>query len=252
MHLSAEQIRVLGCLLEKEMTVPDTYPMTLNSLVTACNQSTSRNPVMTLSANEVMTALDGLRVEHRLVRILHSGAGSRVDKFKHVVEERLGLSRPEKAVMCVLALRGPQTLAELKTRTERMHDFAGPEAVDRVIDRLADPTIGADPEEPTDARDSGILRFGNSGPALPEGYARLWDSPMVVRLGRLPGTKEARVMHLLGGPVDESTLALDVAAPRHSPSGPTGSSGLAERVQQLEADLAALRAEFDAFRSQFG
>ena len=251
MQLMPAQVRVFGCLLEKEMTVPDTYPMTLNSLVTACNQQTSRSPVVSYPASEVSAALDRLRTEHRLVRVLFSGAGSRVDKFRHIAEERLGLSRPEKAVLCVLALRGPQTLSEIKARTERMHDFADVDGIERVLDRLCDPTLDADPDEPSDVRDSGMLRAAANGPELPAGHRRPWDGPLVVRFDRQAGQKEARVMHLLGGPVDASAWRDDDAAGRgHTPSG-SGAAGLADRVTQLEAELAALRTEFDSFREQF-
>lgn len=247
------QVRVLGCLLEKEMTVPDTYPMTLNSLVTACNQQTSRHPVVNYPAAEVSAALDRLRLDHRLVRVLFSGAGSRVDKFRHIVEERWGLSRPEKALLCVLSLRGPQTVAELKTRTERMHDFADVDTIERVLDRLADPTQDGDTDEPTDVRDSGILRVSDNGPELAPGYRRTWDGPLVVRFDRQAGQKETRVMHLLGGPVDASALRDDDAS-SHRSASPSSQSLPAslDRVALLEAQLAELRTEFDAFRAQFG
>ena len=246
MQLMPAQVRVLGCLLEKEMTVPDTYPMTLNSLVTACNQQTSRHPVVNYPAAEVSAALDRLRMDHRLVRVLFSGAGSRVDKFRHIVEERWGVSRPEKAVICVLSLRGPQTVAEIKTRAERMHDFADANAIERVLDRLADPTQDGDTDEPTDVRDSGMLRVSDTGPELAPGYRRTWDGPLVVRFDRQAGQKEARVMHLLGGPVDASALREDDAGAYRASSSP------ADRVALLEAQLAELRTEFDAFRAQFG
>ena len=132
MQLTAQELRVLGCLIEKQMTTPDVYPMTLNSLVTACNQSTNRDPVVDYSPSTVTEALDGLRTDHKLARIVHSGAGSRVDKYKHVLDERFGLTAPEVAVMSVLTLRGPQTLGEIKTRTERSHGFASLEALDAI------------------------------------------------------------------------------------------------------------------------
>lgn len=246
MQLMPAQVRVLGCLLEKEMTVPDTYPMTLNSLVTACNQQTSRHPVVNYPAGEVSAALDRLRMDHRLVRVLFSGAGSRVDKFRHIVEERWGLSRPEKALLCVLSLRGPQTVAELRTRTERMHDFGDADSIEGVLDRLADPTQDGDTDEPTDIRDSGMLRGTAAGPALAPGYRRTWDGPMVVRFDRQTGQKEARVMHLLGGPVDASAVRDDNAS-SHRSAAPS-----IDRVALLETQLAELRTEFDAFRAQFG
>ncbi len=227
--------------------------MTMNSLVTACNQQNSRHPVVNYPAAEVSAALDRLRMDHRLVRLLFSGAGSRVDKFRHIVEERWGLSRPEKALLCVLSLRGPQTVAELKTRTERMHDFADVDTIERVLDRLADPTQDGDTDEPTDVRDSGILRVSDNGPELAPGYRRTWDGPLVVRFDRQAGQKEARVTHLLGGPVDASALRDDDPS-SHRTAFPSSQSLPAslDRVALLEAQLAELRTEFDAFRAQFG
>ncbi len=257
MELTAEEVRVLGCLVEKELTVPDTYPMTINGLITAANQSTSRFPIMNLAVGNVTTALNGLKVEHRLVRVIPSGAGSRVDKYRHVLEERFGLSRPEKAILGVLALRGPQTIAELKTRTQRMHDFADTQAVERVIDRLCDPTLNADPEDPTDARETGILRTASTSGAvstIKEGYARPWPGPMVVRLGRQPGQHEPRVMHLLGGPVDEANLAREMAMPSQlSATAPvSGSAALTERVTTLETEVSALREALNDLRRELG
>jgi hypothetical protein len=252
MQLSDEQIRVLGALVEKEMTVPETYPMSLNAVVTACNQTTNRWPVLQLTATTAEAALDALRTEHQLVRKLFAGAGSRTDKYRHVLDDRLGLSRPEKAVLAVLLLRGPQTTGELKGRTDRMHEFADLATVDAVLDRLGDPRLNADPEEPSDRRDHGALR--SSGPTdpgaadRPADWARPWDGPLVVRLERQPGQKEARWAHTLG-------LTIPAAEPGPSPaSAPAGSSPsarMAERVERLEADLAALQAEFEAFRRQF-
>jgi uncharacterized protein len=260
MQLTAQELRVLGCLIEKQMTTPDVYPMTLNSLVTACNQSTNREPVVDYSARTVSEALDGLRTDHKLARIVHSGAGSRVDKYKHVIDERLGLTPPEVAVMSVLMLRGPQTLGELKTRTERSHGFASLEDVDRILDRLSDPTISVDPAEFPTRSDAGMLRSagtntGADGQGHPDGYQRPWDAPLVVRLPRQPGQKEIRIAQLLGGPIDLEALA------RHESTRSTSTSDSGswrERCAELEGSVAELRAEIEAvrtelaeFRSQF-
>ena len=258
MQLDATAIRVLGCLVEKQMTTPDIYPLTLNSLVTACNQTTSRDPVVNLSPAAVAAALDDLRAEHRLVRVVLSGAGSRVDKYRHVLDDRLGLTPPEASVLAVLLLRGPQTVAELKSRTERHVEFGSLEAVDAVITRLCDPTIDADPSETPARSDAGMLRSATSNAATPivDGYRRSWDGPLVIRLPRGAGQKEPRVAHLLGGPVDADALANTWTARSAVPSE---SSGWRERTSQLEDELHSLRAamdalrtEFDAFRSQFG
>ena len=282
MELTPAEIRVLGCLVEKQMTTPDIYPLTLNSLVTACNQSTNREPVTSYLPATVSEALLELRAHRKLVRVVLSGAGSRVDKFKHVLDDRLGLTPPESAVLAVLMLRGPQTLGELKIRTERYHDFPTLEAVDAVMDRLCDPTIDADPSEAPIRSDAGMLRptaslvggslMGGPDEQRPEGYRRAWDGPLAVRLGRQPGQKEPRIGHLLGGPIDLDALAAAAASGAPGGGGDHGGSGAGgwrERTAQLESnldalradvsglealreELATLRAEFEAFRSQFG
>jgi uncharacterized protein len=254
--LTPHSIRILGALIEKELTVPDTYPMTVNGMVTAANQTTNRFPVLSLTQGDVAAALHELKVEHRLVRLLPSGAGSRTDKYRHIVEERFGLSRPEKTVLALLLLRGPQTIGELKARAQRMHDFESLEDVDRVISRLADPTAPADPTEPTDARESGMLRTASTSGAvteLPPGYQRSWPGPLVVRLPRQPGQHEPRVMHLLGGAVDAETVATEAGS-----VGGTGqrssdtANQLLGRVEALEAQVAALQESLDALRRELG
>jgi uncharacterized protein len=257
MQLSSEAVRVVGCLIEKHLTVPDTYPLTLNSVQTACNQTTNRYPVVEYSPADVVHALDELRTEHKLARVVHSGAGSRVDKHRHVVDERLGLSLPELSLLCVLALRGAQTAGELKIRTERMFAFVDVNAAERVLDRLTDPTAQADPDEATTRSDSGLLRTAaplGTQPEIPDGHARSWDGPLVVRLPRQPGQKEERWMHLLGGPIDmEAMAAAGPAGAVMSSSG--GASGrvaqLEESLGELQRELRELREEFDRFRSQF-
>ena len=116
LELTAEHVRILGCLIEKERTVPDSYPMTLNGLVTACNQSTNRSPVVAYEAVAVQRALDELK-DLGLVRFVHPSHGERTTKFRQVIDERLALLPTEAAVLCVLFLRGPQTVAELRTRS---------------------------------------------------------------------------------------------------------------------------------------
>lgn len=254
--LTAIELRVLGCLIEKQMTTPDLYPLTMNSLVTACNQTTNREPILNVDAKTVTEALDGLRTDHKLARIVHSGAGSRVDKYKHVVDERLALPPAEAAIMAVLMLRGPQTLGELKARTERLFLFDDLASVDRILDRLCDPSIAADPSEFPARSDAGMLRYGATSIEFREGYVRPWDGPLVQRLPRLPGQKEARVAQLLGGPIDLEAL---LHAPTTSITATeSGSGSWRERVGIVEAEvlslreeLTALRDEFQQFRSQF-
>ena len=256
MELSGGAVRVLGCLVEKQMTTPDVYPMSINGIVTAANQSTSRDPVLHLSEREVQAALDELRTEHRLVRMIHAGAGSRVDKYRHALDERLMLSSPEQAVLAMLALRGPQTVAEVKVRTERMVDMEL-EHVERVVDRLGDPARQADPDEMRARSGDGMMRPSNPLAAeIPDGFARPWEGPLVIRLPRQPGQKEPRVMHLLGGPIDVDAIAAgNVRVGAGSESGRSATTdrvvALEATVARLEADLATLSERFESFRGQF-
>jgi uncharacterized protein YceH (UPF0502 family) len=174
--LSAAELRVLGCLIEKEATTPDAYPLTLNSLRLACNQSTSRDPVVSYSDLDVDKALTSLR-SRGLTRTVHS-TSNRAAKFKHVADTVYELTRVELAVLCVLMLRGPQTVGELKTRTERQHSFRSTDDVEATLAALA----GRDPAR-------------------------------VVQLARQPGQKDARWIHLLGH-VDMPTAPSAAAQPR--------------------------------------
>ncbi len=255
--LSPHAVRILGSLAEKELTVPDTYPLTVNALVTAANQTTNRFPVMDLTTADISSAIGELKTEHRLVRLLPSGAGSRVDKYRHIMEERFGLSRPEKTILALLLLRGPQTVGELKGRSQRMHDFATLSEVEHVIERLSDPTRPADSSEPTDARESGMLRTASTAGAvteLPAGYQRSWPGPLVVRLSRQPGQHEPRIMHLLGGPVDAATVAIEGSAGARTAGADSVSAAasLADRVSALEAQVAELAQALQYLRTDLG
>ena len=134
--LTEVEARVVACLVEKERTVPDTYPLSLNALVLACNQSSNRDPVMSVTEGEVLSAIDSLKAR-KFARVVHPVSGRGVTKYRHVLDEGLGLDAGELAVLAVLALRGPQTAAELRARTERLHDFADQAEVDTALDRLA-------------------------------------------------------------------------------------------------------------------
>jgi uncharacterized protein YceH (UPF0502 family) len=196
MEPDAVEIRVLGCLMEKQRTTPDAYPLSLNALRAACNQSTNRDPVVDYDEATIRDALARLR--RRGWTRLASGAGSRAAKYRHLVDEALGLGREEQAILCVLMLRGPQTPGELKGRTERLHPFADLAAIEDVLDRLG-------------------------------------DRDFVLRLPRRPGQKEDRFAQRLGG--DEEP---DVSPP--------AGDDLAARVEMLEREVAALRAEVAALR----
>lgn len=213
--LSPTEIRVLGSLVEKAVTTPDYYPLTLNSLTLACNQQSNRDPVVAYDETTVVRALDGLR-EKRLASVF-TGAESRVAKYKHSLTDAILLTPAEVGLLCVLLLRGPQTLAELRTRTERYQPFESLTEVEEALTALATRT----------------------------------PQPLVVKLPRLPGTKEPRYTHLLGGPVDVAALA----SPERSspPLEPATAAVRAEddRQAKLAAEVAALRAELAELRQQF-
>ncbi|MCU1504662.1 MAG: hypothetical protein JWM12_4016 [Ilumatobacteraceae bacterium] len=137
MLLSIAEGRVLGCLLEKERTVPDQYPLTANTLVSACNQSTARDPLMHLAEHDVISALTTLKSDGML-RFVHPSHGRSVTRYRQVADEKLGLDKAEAAVVALLLLRGPQTAAELQARSGRMHDFASTTAVDVTLRTLAE------------------------------------------------------------------------------------------------------------------
>ena len=203
LELEPLQLRVLGCLMEKEATTPDNYPLTVNSLLLACNQTTNRDPIMHVGETAVTVALTSLR-EQRLTRIVYSPS-NRAPKHRHVANEVLRLEPAEQAVICVLLLRGAQTPGELKARAERQHAFDDLGRLEATLDALA---------------------------------AR--EEPLVKRLNRRPGQKEARWMHLLGGPVADDDV--DDPGTGGGATGSGTSGGSAARVAELTARVEALEA----------
>lgn len=201
--LSEVEVRVLGALVEKQVTTPEYYPLTLNALVNACNQTSSRDPVVNYDEPTVTLGLDRLRAKK--LAFVFAGADSRVVKFGHKLTERFELSAPEVAALCVLLLRGPQTPGEIRSRTGRMHEFASLAEVELTLDAL-----------------------GSRKP-----------NPLVARLPRQMGFKEARYAHLLAGPI--------VSSATDSPPPPAP----VDRVAQLEQDIGALRQELTDLRQQF-
>ncbi len=200
--LDPVEIRVAGTLLEKELLTPDVYPMTLPGLIAACNQRTSREPVTDLTAAEVTGGLDRLR---ELV-LAWKVTGSRADKWEHNLDAKWQLGKAEKSLVALLLLRGPQTAAELRARTERMHDFPSVEAAEDLLRTMA-----------------------------------AHSEPLVVEIPRRPGQKEARWTHLAGGaPAEESHAPRAVA-----PTGPSPIErrllALEERLASVEAELAGLK-----------
>lgn len=174
MELDPVEIRVLGCLVEKQRTTPDAYPLTLNALRLACNQSTNREPVVDYDESAVRDAAQ--RLGRRRLARLASGHGSRATKYRHLLDEALGTGPAELSLLAVLMLRGPQTPGELKARTERMHPFADLEAVERSLDALI-------------------------------------DRRLVGRLERRPGQKEQRYTHLLEGHSEEPAILEETPSP---------------------------------------
>jgi len=210
--LNNTEIRVLGCLVEKEITTPEYYPLTLNSLTTACNQKSNRDPVVSYDETTVAEALDSLR-EKDLV-IVERGRDSRVPKYDNYFADSYQLSKPEVAVLCELMLRGPQTVGELRTRGERLYQFAGLDEVAQTLDALA-------------ARE---------------------DHPLVVKLPRQIGQKEPRYAHLLAG---EDGISASAAEANGSAVDPERIEILEEEVRSLRAELADIRQLFNDFRKQF-
>ena len=229
-ELTPPEQRVLGCLIEKRWTTPDQYPLSLNGLRLACNQSTNRDPVTNYDEATVREAAQRLSL-YGLAR-LASGHGSRAVKYRHLAEEVLGLGREELAVLAVLLLRGPQTPGELKSRSERMAPLASLDDVERVLGTLT-------------------------------------QREYIRRIGRRPGQKEDRFEQLLGGAAEREgesapapgVRAVETAVPLQAPPqvqapvrapAAADNGGLSDRVAALEAEVAALRSELDELRELYG
>jgi uncharacterized protein len=201
LRLSIVEVRVLGCLLEKQRTTPDAYPLSLNALRLACNQSTNRDPVVDYDDGAIR---DGLhRLERRGLTRLASGAGSRAPKYRHLLAEALPMERSEQAIVCVLMLRGPQTPGELKQRAERMHAFAELSEVHETLERLI-------------------------------------ERGLVARLDRRPGQKEERYEHLLQDD-EEASEGRPAPAAESQPAALGELAELHERLARLEREVAELR-----------
>jgi uncharacterized protein YceH (UPF0502 family) len=216
-RLSAEEVRVVGALVEKQVTTPEYYPLTLNALVNACNQISNRDPAVSYDEQTVVRAIDTLR-EKSLVREVRTADG-RVPKYRQVLEEALSLNKAELAVVCVLMLRGAQTPGELRGRTDRLYSFSGVQFVEATLEDL--------------------MRR---------------EPPLVARLPRGAGQKEARYAHLLSGELkfDETDAApAGVKAARGARAGDDRVAGLEAEVSALRGELEELKREFAQFRRQF-
>jgi uncharacterized protein YceH (UPF0502 family) len=209
-HLTAAEARVLGALVEKEVTTPEYYPLSLNALINACNQRSNREPVMDLDEEAVRQALHGLEDDHLAGRA--RSADGRVTKYEHWLGEAFNFSRAETALICVLLLRGPQTPGELRGRTDRLHKF------DEIGDVLA-----------------GLQKLMEREPAL------------VAVLPRQPGMKEARYAHLLSGEVEVAAFSAAAQFVRRETGEDAGHE---ERIAQLEATVAELQREVTDLRKK--
>lgn len=227
-ELTALEARVIGCLIEKAITTPDQYPLSLNALVNACNQKSNRDPVMDLSESAVQQVLDGLSKKHLVME--KSGFGSRVPKYQHrfcnTEFGNLKLDSQELAVVCELLVRGPQTPGELRTRASRMAPFSETSDVEAALTRLEDRA----------------------------------DGPFVVQLAREPNRRDSRWAHLFSGPVADVAPAHASAGPAEDrEAGPAGAPEVVfpatrndERLATLEREVAALRLELDELKKRLG
>ena len=203
MALTETEVRVLGSLVEKQLTTPEYYPLTLNALVAACNQKSNRDPVVSYDESAVSSTLETLR-DKNLVYVFY-GSNSRVVKYKHMLPNVYELEADEVAVLNVLMLRGPQTVGEIRGRTDRLFEFPDLSQVQETLDKLAHR-----------------------------------DEPLVVRLERQVGQKDARYAHLLSGEIDIASLP--------SPRERTATAGQSDRIEKLETEIESLRSELASIR----
>ncbi len=213
-QLDDKEARVIGCLIEKSITTPDQYPLTLNALTSACNQKSSRDPVMSLTQGEVQHTIRALEAKH-LVRTeenFKSRTEKYLQRFCNTRYSDLQLSPAEVAIVCLLLLRGPQTPGELRARSGRLHAFEDNAAVVAALEGMI-------------SREAGAL---------------------VVKLPRTPGRKDSEYMHLFSGPVDVEAHVAKASAAKPSPSSRGSVAELAERVERLEAEVAELKEKLGA------
>jgi uncharacterized protein YceH (UPF0502 family) len=217
MELNAVEMRVLGCLLEKERTTPDYYPLTLNSLMNACNQKSNRTPVMALEKSTILRALDDLRMRYKLA-VEVTSSDSRVPKYRHSIRDHWKFTPAEEAILCELFVRGPQTGGDLRAHASRIYPFENLQEVEAALQRLAD-------------REEG---------------------PMVVMLPREPGRRESRWAHLFSGEValdDFDSVVSHSSAPSADLEERVGV--LEGELAELRSELAELRLTIEQFRSTF-
>ena len=222
MHLDSIQLRVLGSLIEKEITTPENYPLSLNALINACNQRSSRDPVLDLTEEEVRQALHSLE-DNALATVVRD---ARVPKYEHRIRTVLNLRRDETAVLCLLILRGPQTPGELRSRADRLYTFDDLAAVQSTLERLATRSITDESGNPS-------------------------TGPLTTILPRQPGSREARYAHLLGDPPDLSSARPSNAFEGASETRqPASDSTITQRIASLEAEIASLTSALEDLRAR--
>ena len=210
------ETRIVGALMEKEKTTPEYYPLTLNALIRACNQKNNRSPIVSFDDKTVAGALDGLTFHKNLVKRVISD-DSRVPKYRHALTEALGLNEPEYAALCVLMLRGPQTLGQIRGRTERLHAFGGLDKVEAIL----------------------------------KGLMEREDGPLVVELPRQPSAKESRYAHLLAGEVAQEEIDLVEPAVLEVRADNARMANLETEVEALRRELEEVKQAFTEFKKQF-
>ncbi|HWD52337.1 MAG TPA: YceH family protein [Acidimicrobiales bacterium] len=223
-ELSAEEIRVLGCLIEKQLTTPQQYPLTLNGLTLACNQASNRYPVVTYDEATAELAVRTLK-QKGLTRFVHPTHGRSVLRYEHVLRDALGVDEPQLAILAVLLLRGPQTVGEIRTRSERMAEFDDLQQVAHELDLLAEHAGG-----------------------------------LVAPVPRGPGQKEGRFVHLLGTDPMLTVTEPSTTPPTRALAPDTGAAGTPpnrelaalQRIEELSGEVAALRRDLDALRAELG
>lgn len=208
------EARILGSLVEKQLTTPEYYPLTLNALTAACNQKSNRDPVMSLDETSILAAIDTLRDKNLVY--LYYGSSSRTVKYKHMLPNVFELEAPAVAVIALLLLRGAQTVGEIRGRSDRLYPFSSLGEVQETLDELANRS-----------------------------------EPLILRLERQPGQKEARYAHLLSGEIDLEAIASGPVRTQSSAS-PDKVEALESEVRRIGEELESLRDEFEKFKEQFG
>ena len=212
--INETEARILGSLVEKQLTTPEYYPLTLNALTAACNQKSNRDPVMSLDDSTILAAIDTLR-DKNLVYLFY-GSGSRTVKYKHMLPNVYEVEPPAVALIALLLLRGAQTAGEMRGRADRLYPFSDIGEVQETLDELA----------------------GRG-------------EPLVVRLERQPGQKEARYVHLLSGEVDVAAFATRSQTSANEPQSSSRVDALEQELFDLRSEIAELREEFNRFKEQF-